>query len=426
MNWRWIICGLLFLATTLNYVDRQIFASLKPLLDHQLGWSNEEFGNVHSAFFAAYALGLLAFGRVVDRVGVKLGYALSIGIWSLAALGHAFANSIFGFFVARITLGLGEGGNFPSAVKAVALWFPRRERALATSLFMAGTNIGALVAPILVTYIALPFGWRYTFVVAGLAGLAWLALWLPLFSSPARSRRVSAAELAHIREADGDNPSPDAADSWPWAKILARRETWSFVVAKLLTDPVWWFYTVWLPDWFATTRGLPVERSWPHLLTIYSLVTVLGVVGGWLPGHLCRRGWGIGRARKTGLLVFALIALPVALVPRLDLWPATLLIGVAAAAHQAWSANLLSTVSDMFPRQAVASVIGLGGMAGAVAGIVAPKYAGRLLDAYQAAGDVGAGYARLFSLCAGIYLVTFLVHHQLAPRLAPLAPATPK
>jgi ACS family hexuronate transporter-like MFS transporter len=412
-----VICSLLFLATTLNYIDRQIFSSLKPILDQQLGWSNEQFATVHSAFFAAYAVGLLVFGRLVDRFGVKAGYAIAIVIWSLAALGHALARSAGGFLVARVALGFGEGGNFPSAVKGVALWFPRRERALATAILISGSNIGALLAPIVVAGIALPFGWPFAFVAAGLVGFVWLALWLPLFDRPERSRRVSEAELVHIRS---DRQEADAGPPWRWVRIAVRRETWGFVLAKLLTDPVWWFYMVWLPDYFAKTRALDVAHSWPYLLTVYSIVTVLGVAGGWLPGRLVRAGWGVATARKASLLLFALMVVPVACVPRLGDWPATLLIGLAAAAHQAWSANLLSTVSDMFPRPAVASVIGLGGMAGAVAGIVAPKYAGRLLDAYQAAGNIAGGYSWLFLACAGMYIVAFLVNHALARRFAPL------
>lgn len=415
-NHRWVICGLLFLATTINYVDRQILSYLKPILDRELGWTNEQFGTVHGAFFAAYAASLLIFGRIVDRIGVKAGYALAIALWSVAALAHAWVGSVAGFIWARVALGLGEGGNFPAAIKAIAGWFPRRERALATSVLNAGTNIGALAAPVVVGWLALRWGWQAAFVGAGAVGLLWLALWLPLYQAPERSRRVSAAELDHIRS---DLPEVRPGAAWPLALVLRQRQAWAFIAAKLLTDPVWWFYMTWLPDYFAKSRALSLDRSWPHLVVIYGIVTVLGVCGGWLPGGLVRRGWSMVGARKASLLVCALAALPVALVPGVGDWQATLLLGAAAGAHQAWSANLFSSVSDMFPGRAVGSVIGLGGMAGAVAGIVAPKYAGRLLDAYQTAGDIAGGYARLFVACAGMYVVAFAVHHLLAPRFAP-------
>jgi ACS family hexuronate transporter-like MFS transporter len=416
-NVRWIICSLLFLATTINYVDRQILALIKEFLDRELHWSNEEFGLVNAAFQGAYGIGLLGFGWLVDRYGTKVGYAVSITFWSLAAMGHALVGSVGGFFTARVALGVSEGGNFPAAIKTVALWFPRRERAFATALFNAGTNVGAIVAPAVVPAIAITLGWRWAFVFAGVAGLLWLLLWLPYYDVPRQRRHVSPEELALI-ESDKDVESPGA----PLGSLraLGFRQTWSFVVAKFLTDPVWWFFLIWLPDYFRSTRGLDIKRSWVHLVTIYTIVTVLSVAGGWLTGHLQRMGWSVTRARKAGMFLFALLVVPIVAATRVGDWSAVLLIGLAGSAHQAWSANLYTTVSDIFPKKDVATVVGLGGMAGSFGGMVFPWLTGRLLDHFHAAGDVTRGYAILFAVCASAYLIAFALHHLLAPRFEPL------
>ena len=331
-------------------------------------------------------------------------------------MGHALVFSIGGFLVARVALGLGEGGNFPSAIKAVALWFPRRERALATSIFNSGANVGAIVAPAVVPWIALTWGWHAAFIAAGVAGLVWLFFWIPFYNVPEKLARLDPAELALIRS-DRDE-SPD--ESIPWLRLLAYRQTWSFIVAKFLTDPVWWFFLIWLPDYFKKTRGLDIKNSWVLLVSIYSVVTVLSIFGGWVTGHLAKSGWTVTRARKTGMFVFALCTLPILAVTQVGDWTAVLLIGLAGAAHQAWSANLYTTVSDMFPKNAIASVIGIGGMAGSVGGMLFPIYSGKLLDRFTAAGDVTAGYAVLFGICACAYLVTFVLHHLLAPRFEPI------
>jgi ACS family hexuronate transporter-like MFS transporter len=419
-SYRWIVCGLLFFATTVNYIDRQILSLLKPLLDERLGWTNEQFGAVNSAFQAAYAVSLLGFGWFVDRYGTRLGYAISITAWSLAAMAHALVRTAGGFLGARVALGLGEGGNFPSAVKAVALWFPKKERAFATSLFNSGANVGALVAPAVVPWIALTWGWQAAFVAAGAAGLAWLLLWLPLYDVPERQRRVSPAELAFIRS-DPDEVHEGGAGKVPWLRLLEYRQAWSFIVAKSLTDPVWWFFLIWLPDYFHQTRHLDIKNSWVHLVTIYALVTVLSVAGGWLPGWLIQVGWSVTHARKAAMLLFALCVLPILDATTAGDWGAVLLIGLAGAAHQAWSANLYTTVSDMFPKDAVASLTGLGSTAGSLAGIVFPWLTGTLLDHFRAAGDVTAGYTVLFAVCAVAYLVAFALNHALAPRFEPVA-----
>jgi ACS family hexuronate transporter-like MFS transporter len=415
-RYRWLVCALLFFATTVNYIDRQILSLLKPILDNELKWTNEQFGQVNAAFQAAYALGLLGFGALIDKVGTKIGYAISIAAWSLAAMGHALVGSVSGFFTARVALGLGEGGNFPSAIKAVALWFPKKERAFATALFNSGTNVGAIIAPAVIPWLAFTWGWRSAFIAAGLAGFLWLLLWLPLYDIPENIPRVSHEELAHIRS-DMDQKQTGKVG---WFKILGYRQAWSFIAAKFLTDPVWWFFLIWLPDYFKKTRALDIKQSWVHLVSIYSIVTVLSIAGGWFTGYLARRGSSVSRARKSAMLLFACLVPPIYFATSASDWGAVLLIGLAGAAHQAWSANLFTTASDMFPKKAVASVVGLGGMAGSVGGILFPIYSGKLLDRFQAAGNVTAGYAILFTICGFAYLVAFAINHMLAPRFEPI------
>ena len=419
MRYRWLVCLFLFLATTINYVDRQILALVKPILDEQFRWTNAEYGRVNAAFQGAYALGLLLFGVLVDRVGTKIGYALSIAAWSLSAIGHALVGSVSGFLRARLALGLSEGGNFPSAIKAVALWFPRRERALATALFNSGANVGAVVAPAIVPWIALTWGWRAAFVIAGCAGFAWLALWIPFYDAPGKLPRLTPVERALIA-GDAEQRAGDDGPPIGWLTILGHRQAWSFIVGKLLTDPVWWFFLIWLPDFFKKTRGLDIKGSRLYLVSIYAIVTVLSVAGGWLPGALTRRGFTPTRARKTTMLVCALAVVPIIAVTRVGTWSAVVLIGVAGSAHQAWSANLFTTVSDMFPKRAVARLVGVGGMAGSVGGMAFPVVAGTLLDRFAARGNVTAGYAILFLVCGLAYLVAFAVGQLLAPSFDPV------
>jgi ACS family hexuronate transporter-like MFS transporter len=413
-RYRWVICALLFFATTINYIDRQILSLLKPILDEELGWTSTQFGAINSAFQAAYGVSLFFFGWFIDRYGTRIGYAVSILVWSLAAAGHALVFSIGGFFAARVALGLGEGGNFPAAIKATAEWFPRRERALATSLFNSGANVGAIIAPAVVPWIAFAWGWHWAFVLAGVAGLLWLAAWLPLFSSPRRGRWVSADELALI-ESDAADPSATDTDTITWGAVLRHREAWSFIVAKFLTDPVWWFFLIWLPDFFKQTRGLDIKSSWTLLVSIYAIITVLSILGGWVTGFLSSRGWTVTRARKTGMFVFALAVLPIAFVTDVGDWTAVLIIGIAGAAHQAWSANLYTTVSDMFPKAAVAKLTGVGGTAGSLGGMAFPLITGIVLDHFA------NGYAIIFGFCSLAYLAAFGINHLLAPKFTPLA-----
>jgi MFS transporter, ACS family, hexuronate transporter len=421
-TYRWVVCALLFFATTINYIDRQILSLLKEILDQKIGWTNEQFGWVNAAFQLAYGVGLVGFGWFVDRFGTKIGYAVSIAAWSLAAAAHGLAGSFNAFIGARAALGLGEAGNFPSAIKAVTLWFSLQERALATSLFNAGTNAGALIAPAIVPWMAFRWGWQSPFLVAGAAGLIWLGFWLWLYQTPDQRRRQNTGIPQRLQAArDTEQEEPQSMEEW--VKLLSCRQTWSFAIAKLLTDPVWWFFLIWLPDFFRQTRGLEIKRSWVHLVTIYGIITVLSIGGGWITGFLAGKGWTVTRARKTGMFCFALCVVPIVMVTQVGDWTAVLLIGLAGAAHQAWSANLYTTVSDMFPKKAVASVIGLGGMAGSAGSFIFPVLTGRLLDHFGRLHNITAGYAILFGICSGIYLVAFLVNHLFAPRFEPLPPS---
>ena len=414
-HFRWVICALLFFATTINYIDRQILSLVKEQLDLELGWTSTQFGLVNSAFQGAYGISLIAFGWFIDRKGVKLGYALSIAAWSVMAALHGLVGSVGGFVAARIGLGLGEGGNFPAAIKTVATWFPVRERALATSVFNSGANVGAVLAPAIVPAIAMTLGWRWAFMLAGAAGLAWLCVWLPVFTTPDRSRRLGAPERALIA---GSLPLVQAPPP-TWSQLLGSRHTWGFIAAKSLTDPVWWFFLIWLPDFFRKVYGLDIKSSWTKLVAIYAIVTVLSILGGWFSGALLRRGWSVTRARKTAMLVFAACVAPVFLATRLDVWPAVLLIALAGAAHQAWSATLFTTVSDVFPGNAVGRVIGLGGAAGAITGMLFPVYCGWVLDRFRLLGNEAGAYSQLLGLCAFAYLGTFVIHHLLSPDFDP-------
>jgi ACS family hexuronate transporter-like MFS transporter len=425
-RYRWLICLLLFFGTSINYIDRQILSLLKPLLDDQLKWTNEEYGAVNAAFQGSYAIGLLLFGPFIDRFGTKIGYAVSITAWSLAALGHGLVGNVSGFLRARVALGVSEGGNFPAAIKAVALWFPKSERALATALFNSGANVGAILAPAIVPFVAAKWGWQSAFILAGVAGLVFLLAWLPLYDLPEKVRRLSGRELAYIR-ADKDEPSQSDESSkgglQKWLSLLRYRQAWSFIVCKLLTDPVWWFFLIWLPDYFKKTRGLDLKASWLHLVSIYTIVTVLSIVGGWLTTYLTRRGLTATQARKAAMFGFAQCVLPILFVTQASDWGAVVLIGIAGAAHQAWSANLFTTVSDMFPKRAVGSVVGLGGMAGSLGGIAFPILAGKLLDHFQAIGNITAGYSLLFGFCGFAYVLAFGISHALAPRFAQVTDA---
>jgi ACS family hexuronate transporter-like MFS transporter len=394
-SYRWWILALLFFATTINYIDRQILALLKPMLDNELHWTNEQYGMVNSAFQGAYAFGLLGFGWFIDRFGTKIGYAVSIFAWSAAAAGHALVGSIPGFYYARISLGIGEGGNFPAAIKTTAQWFPRAERAFANALFNSGSNIGALIAPAVIPIMAVNYGWRSTFVAAGVLGIIWILFWIPMYK---KAPQLAEEEVAEERKI-------------PWSSLLRVKQTWAYMIAKFLTDPVWWFYLIWLPDYFKKEQHLDIKAMGLPLVSLYGIVTVLSIFAGWAVKKIAERGYDIVTVRKLSLLVFALCSLPIFFVRGLGMWEAVFLIGFAASAHQAWSASLYAAVSETFPRDAVASASGLGGMAGSLGGMIFPIVAGRILDVSS------NGYAILFAFCAFAYVVAFAIHHLMLPRL---------
>ena len=409
-NYRWRVCAMLLAATTINYVDRQVLGVLAPYLQQQIGWNEIEYGYIVTAFQAAYAIGLLCAGAIVDRYGSRIGYAIAIGVWSVAAMSHALAAGVVGFALARFALGLGESGNFPAAIKTVAEWFPRRERALAVGIFNSGSNIGAILAPLLVPLIAARWGWQAAFLFTGLLSGIWLAVWLLWYRTPDQQRKLSATELAYIRS---DPPEPSARV--PWRRLLRHRQTWAFVAAKFMTDPIWWFFLFWLPKFLHAEYGLSLLQLGPPLIVIFVLADVGSITGGWLAGRLIRQGWSANRARKGAMLICALAVVPIVFAARADnLWLAVALIGLATAGHQGWSANVLTLPSDLFPRPAVASVVGIGGFAGAVSGMMIATFIGFLL---QATGS----YVPVFLMAGSAYLLALVVVHLLVPRLAPAA-----
>ena len=407
-NVRWIICALLFFATTINYIDRQIIGILKPTLQAELGWSEIDYGNIVFWFQAAYGIGLLACGPIIDRIGSKLGYAGAIAIWSVAAMVHALARTPGGFAMARFALGLGEAANFPAAIKSVAEWFPKRERALAAGILNAGANVGAIATPIIVPILAIQLGWEAAFIITGLLGFVWLVAWLAFYRKPAEHKRVSPSELAHI------NSDVAPAEDEPrirWSALFRRRGTWAFIVGKFLTDPVWYLFLFWLPDFFAKRHGLDLKTFGPPLIAVYLLADVGSIGGGWLSSALIKRGMSVNAGRKMALLVCAILVLPIFFASSVSgLWSAVAIIGLAAAAHQGWSSNLYTMVSDTFPRSSVASVMGIGGAAGAVGGMLMSTYVGQVLE------TVGS-YAPVFVWAGSAYLLALAIIHLLVPRL---------
>lgn len=406
-NVRWIICALLFLATTINYVDRQIIGILKPTLEVELGWSEVDYGNIVFWFQAAYGLGLLACGPVIDRIGTRLGYAGAIGLWSLAAMLHALVRTPLGFSGARFLLGLGEAANFPAAIKTVAEWFPRHERALAAGILNAGANVGAIATPIVVPLLTIHFGWEAAFVVTGLIGFLWLVAWLRYYRQPAAHPQVSASELAYI-EADA---APEPQTRVPWGRLFGQRPTWAFAIAKFLTDPVWYLFLFWLPDFLSKQYQLDLKTFGPPLIAIYLLADAGSVGGGWFSSALMKRGFGVNAARKLALLGCALCVIPILFATGAShLWSAVAILGLAAAAHQGWSSNLYAVVSDTVPRGSVASVMGIGGAAGAIGGMIMAQYVGHALESF-------GSYWPVFVWASSAYLIALLILHLLLPRI---------
>lgn len=406
-GYRWTIVALLFAATTINYIDRQVLGILAPTLTTELGWSETDYAAIVSWFSLAYGFGLLVVGRALDWIGVRRGFSFAIVAWSIAAMGHALARTVTGFSVARAALGLGESANFPGAIKSVAEWFPKRERALATGIFNAGSNVGAIVAPLMVPAIALTFGWRWAFIITGALGFVWLIFWLAVYRAPDLHPRVKPAELAYIRSDPADAPG-----SISWLQLLKFRQTWAFMLGKAMTDPIWLFYLFWLPKFLDANWGVRLSGLAAPLIAIYLVADVGSVGGGWLSSWLIGRGWSVNRGRKTAMLLAALVIVPTMFAPHAgSMWMAVAFVSVAAAAHQWWSCNLFTTVSDMFPRKAVASVAGLGGFAGAISAMLFQRVTGYILQA------TGSNYSIIFFMCGSAYVLAWLVIHGLVPRM---------
>src|ERR1700730_3779090 len=421
-KYRWTICALIFFATTINYLDRAVISLLKSTLEVEFKWTETDYSNLLIAFQFAYAVGLLGVGRLIDRLGTKIGYALSLIAWSLSAIAHAFVKSTVGFFVARAVLGVSEAGNFPAAIKTVAEWFPKRERALATGIFNSGSNIGAILAPLTVPWIAQELGWRWAFIITGSIGLIWLIFWFWLYEIPAKQKRLGKPEYDYIHADDEVKEPDEVADTGkvPWGRLLVFKQTWAFVIGKFLTDPIWLFYLFWLPDFLKKQYGLTGTATSLPIALVYTLSSFGSIFGGWLPFFLIRKGWPVFRARKTSMLIYAFAVIPVVfaqLLGSVNMWLAVLIIGLAASAHQAWSANIFTTVSDMFPKKTVASVTGIGGMAGAVGGILIARLAGLLLDYYKPLGKDHVAYYIMFFICGAAYLIAWMIMHFLVPRM---------
>lgn len=408
-HYRWFVCALLFFAATVNYADRNVIGLLKPTLQAQFHWTEIDYSNIIFWFQLAYAIGLLTVGRLIDYLGTRVGFALTVFVWSLASMSHALARSVFGFSLARFALGLGESGSFPASIKTVAEWFPKKERALATGLFNSGTNVGAILVPLIIPPLIFKFGWQGAFIGMGLLDFVWLALWLTNYRRPEDHPKVSAAELAYIR-----SDSEQKVAQVRWASLVRYRQTWAFAIGKFLTDPIWWVYLFWVPDFLHRRHGVDLKGMFLPLVVIYTAATIGSISGGWLSGSLIRRGWSVNAGRKTAMLICALAVVPIMLASRVgSLWSAVWLIGLAAAAHQGWSANIFTISSDMFPRQAVGSIVGIGGMAGAVGGMLIAKTVGYVL---QFTGS----YLPVFVIAGSAYLVALLVIQILAPRLQPV------
>lgn len=417
-NYRWYILVLLFVATTINYLDRQIIGLLKPILEAEFDWSETDFAYIVMAFTAAYAIGLLFFGWFVDKVGTKKGYSIIVGIWSLAGMLHAAARSAWGFGMARLGLGIGEAGNFPAGVKAVSEWFPKKEKALATGIFNSGTSIGVVVALLLVPWILSHYGWHEVFLITGALGFVWMIFWHFMYSLPNKSKWITNEERELIRAGQEEGEVQEKVPI-KWLKLFSFPQTWAFVVGKAFIDPIFWFFLFWLPAYFSSTFDLDLTKPSLELMIIYTSTTVGSIGGGYLSSWLIKRGWPTLKARKTVLLVFALCEISIILVQfASNMWMVVGLISLAVAIHQAWATNIFTIASDLFPTQAVSSIVGIGGMAGAVGGILFPMLVGTLLDYYEGLGNITAGYNILFTVCGFTYVITYLIIHLLTRRAA--------
>jgi MFS transporter, ACS family, hexuronate transporter len=417
-SYRWTICALIFFATTVNYLDRQIIGILKPLLESELNIGEKAYADIMMTFMLFYAFGMVIAGRLIDKFGTKIGYGISVVLWSLAAMGHALAKGVLGFGFWRSMLGVSEAGNFPAAIKTVAEWFPKKERALATGIFNSGTNVGAIIAPLAVPAMVAAWGWQAAFLLTGAIGFIWVILWFIFYEVPEKQRRLSATELAYINSDTSEAEAP--VEKVPWLKLLKYRQTWLFFIGKGMTDPIWWFYLFWIPGWLATVRGtgLDVKSFGLPLAFIYTMTTVGSIGGGWVSGYMIKKGMSPFKARKITMLMFALLVIPIifAQSPAVSTWGAVCLIALAASSHQAWSANIFTTVSDAFPKRAVSSVTGIGGMAGALGGAFIAKLAGAVLNHFKNLGHIETGYVVMFTIAGCAYLLAWIIMAVFAPK----------
>lgn len=414
-SFRWMILFMLFAATTINYLDRQILSILKPILDQELGWTDAQYGMIMSIFQASYAVGLTMFGWIIDKYGARMGFAISIIWWSVGALSHAFAVGAKSMGLSRVILGLGEGGNFPASIKTVTNWFSSGERVFATTLFNSGANVGALVAPATIPFIAAAWGWQSAFIAAGVLGFIWVIFWLRMPKNP---RMKLAEESAALAQAEKE----EARASIPWRKLLAYRQSWSLILVRFLTDPIWWFFLFWLPDFFSKHFGYNIKESALPLIVIYALVTVLSILGGTLTKFLANRGWSLNKVRKISMLVFACCVVPVVFVQYFDMWTIVAVLGLAGGAHQAWSASVYTLGSDMFPKSDVASITGLSGMAGQIGSVLFQTAVGFTLSWFAAQGNASHGYDIIFMVCGSAYLAAFVIFSLIIPNINMVAP----
>ena len=445
-RYRWTICALLFFATTVNYLDRQVLSLLQPMLEDKFGWSNTQYANIVSVFQFSYALSMLFAGRIIDKLGTKKGYSWAIIIWSIGAVMHAFAIpmgeglmsilgwfgiaampvSVLGFMVARAVLGFGESGNFPAAIKATAEYFPKKERSFATGIFNSGTNVGAVLAPLTVPWLGANWGWEAAFLIIGAVGFLWLFFWLFLYDKPGEQKRLSTDEFEYINSDKEKTASDFAAlhkEKVSWIKLLGYKQTWAFTFGKFLTDGVWWFFLFWLPAYLKAQYGMTGTEVILPLVLLYTLTMVGSIGGGYFPIYFIRKGYQPYDGRMKAMLLIAIIPLVVLAAQPLggiSFWLPVLLIGIGTAAHQAWSANLFTTVSDMFPQKAIGSVVGIGGMAGGIGGVIVTKIGGALFDHYKALGHIETGYNIMFTFCALAYLVAWVVMKSLVPQYKPI------
>lgn len=414
-SFRWMILFMLFAATTINYLDRQILSILKPILDQELGWTDAQYGMIMSIFQASYAVGLTMFGWIIDKYGARMGFAISIIWWSVGALSHAFAVGVKSMGLSRVILGLGEGGNFPASIKTVTNWFSSGERVFATTLFNSGANVGALVAPATIPFIAAAWGWQSAFIAAGVLGFIWVIFWLRMPKNP---RVKLAEESAALAQAEKE----EARASIPWRKLLAYRQSWSLILVRFLTDPIWWFFLFWLPDFFSKHFGYNIKESALPLIAIYALVTVLSILGGTLTKFLANRGWSLNKVRKISMLIFACCVVPVIFVQYFDMWTIVAVLGLAGGAHQAWSASVYTLGSDMFPKSDVASITGLSGMAGQIGSVLFQTAVGLTLSWFAAQGNASHGYDIIFMVCGSAYLAAFVIFTLIIPNIKMVSP----